>query len=49
MIIGEGKHPTKNNLLKLALIGNIKRGRALDLMNQVLEVTQKWSDLCSKK
>jgi serine/threonine-protein kinase HipA len=48
MIVGEGKHPTKNHLLKLALIGNIKRDKALDIIDQVLEATQKWSDFAAK-
>jgi serine/threonine-protein kinase HipA len=42
MVIGEGKNPTKEHLLKLASVGNIKQDKALGIINQVLVATQKW-------
>ena len=48
MIMGEGKNPTKDNLLKLATIGNIKKDKALEVINQVLNATQKWHDFASE-
>lgn len=47
MVIGEGKNPTKDHLLKLAAIGNIKKGAALEIINQVLHATQKWAAFAS--
>lgn len=47
MIIGEGKNPTKDHLLKLAAIGNIKKDEALEIINQVLYSTQKWDAFAS--
>jgi len=37
-------YPTKKNLLKWANIGNIKKNIAEDIINQILETTQKWQD-----
>jgi serine/threonine-protein kinase HipA len=42
MIMGEGKNPTKDHLLKLASIGNIKKDKALKIIEQVSEATDKW-------
>ena len=42
MIMGEGKNPTKDHLLKLAAIGDIGKERALEIIHQVLNATQKW-------
>lgn len=42
MIIGEGVNPTKEHLLKLASIGNLKQDKALEIINQVLAATEKW-------
>jgi serine/threonine-protein kinase HipA len=42
MIMGEGKNPTKDHLLKLAGVGNIQKEKALDIINQVAEAMQKW-------
>jgi serine/threonine-protein kinase HipA len=42
MIMGEGKNPTKEHLLKLAGICNIKQDKALDIIYQVLSAIQKW-------
>ena len=43
MIIGEGKNPTKEHLLKLASICNITKDKALEIINQVLTATEKWN------
>lgn len=42
-IMGEGKYPTKNHLLKLASTCNIKQSKALEIIHQVLEATEKWT------
>lgn len=42
MIMGEGKSPTKNHLLKLATIANISSGRALEIIDQVISAVNKW-------
>lgn len=44
MLMGEGKNPTKDHLLKLASIGNIKKEKVLEIIEQVLTVTQKWRE-----
>jgi len=48
LIMGEGKNPTKNHLLKLASLGNIRQEKALEIIEQVLEVTHKWRDFAAK-
>lgn len=48
MIMGEGKNPTKEHLLKLAGNCNIKKEKALEIINQVLEATQKWPEFAEK-
>ncbi len=45
MMMGEGKNPTKEHVLKLAAICNIKRDKALEVISQVLAATEKWSAL----
>lgn len=42
MIMGEGKNPTKKHLLKLAGTVGIKQDKVLEIINQVLAVTEKW-------
>ncbi len=42
MILGEGKNPTKEHLLKLAEVGNIKKEKALAIISQILEAVAKW-------
>lgn len=42
MIMGEGKNPTKNHLLKLASTVGIKQDKALEIIDQVLAAIQKW-------
>lgn len=48
MIIGEGKNPTKEHLLKLAALCSIKNDKALDIINHVLKATEKWCDFATK-
>ena len=48
MIMGEGKNPTKNHLLKLAGIVGIKQDKALEIVHQILAVTQKWDVFAGK-
>lgn len=47
-IMGEGKKPTKNNLLKLGDIGNIKKDKMLEIIEHVTEITQKWREFAEK-
>lgn len=42
MVMGEGKNPKKDHLLKLATIGNIKKNNALEIIEQVTAATRKW-------
>lgn len=42
MVMGEGKNPTQNHLLRLAEIANINRNTALEIIEQTLEATNKW-------
>ncbi len=44
LIMGEGKNPTKEHLLKLANVCNIKPDKALEIINQVLASTEKWQE-----
>jgi len=48
MIMGKGKNPTKGHLLKLASIGNIKKDKALEIIDQVSEAILKWCDFAEK-
>lgn len=48
MIMGEGKNPTKEHLLKLANLFSIKKDKALDIINQILATTEKWCDFATK-
>lgn len=41
-IMGEGKNPTKQHLLKLAEVSNINKNIALDIIDQVMQATSKW-------
>lgn len=47
MVMGEGKNPTKTQILKLASIGNIKHTKALEIIHQVLDATGKWRKFAS--
>jgi serine/threonine-protein kinase HipA len=42
MIMGEGKKPTKEHLLKLAAVGNIKKNKALEIIDQVSSAAGRW-------
>ncbi|HQY22779.1 MAG TPA: hypothetical protein PLV31_06870 [Gammaproteobacteria bacterium] len=44
MIMGEGKNPTLNHLLRLAAIGEIKKPKALEIIEHVHSATNKWKD-----
>lgn len=46
--MGEGKTPTKEHLLKLANLGNIKKDKALEIINQILEATYKWKTFATQ-
>ena len=48
LIMGEGKNPTKEHLLKLSSIGNIKKDKALEIINQVLASVLKWKTFANK-
>lgn len=41
-MVGEGRNPTKEHLLKLATIGNITEDKALEIINQVNTATKQW-------
>jgi serine/threonine-protein kinase HipA len=43
MIMGEGKNPRKDHLLKLAATGSIKEERALEVINEVTSTVKKWN------
>jgi serine/threonine-protein kinase HipA len=42
MIMGEGKNPKKEHLLKLASIGNINQEKALEIIDQTSEAVRRW-------
>ena len=44
MIMGEGKTPTKEHLLKLANTCDITKDKALEIIHQVLSATEKWHE-----
>lgn len=48
MIMGEGRKPTKEHLLRLAQIGNIKKEKAVSIIERTVEATKKWPDFASK-
>jgi serine/threonine-protein kinase HipA len=41
-VMGAGKNPTKEHLLKLASVGNIGSNKALQIINQVLDAVKNW-------
>ncbi len=47
MVMGEGRNPTKEHLLKLASVGNIKKDKALEIIHHVLAATEKWDKFAS--
>lgn len=48
MIMGEGKNPTKDHLLKLANVGSIKQDKALNIIGRVLQATENWNKFASE-
>lgn len=48
MIIGEGKNPTKNHLLQLASIGNIKKRKSLRDHRSNYRIHSKMARICRK-
>lgn len=42
LVMGEGRTPTKEHLLKLAAVGNIKKDKALEIIEHVLEGVRQW-------
>ena len=42
MIKGEDKNSTKEHLLELASVGTIKQSKVLEIIHEVLSVTEKW-------
>ncbi|NDB83691.1 MAG: type II toxin-antitoxin system HipA family toxin [Alphaproteobacteria bacterium] len=47
MVMGEGKNPTKEHLLRLANVVNLKKDTALEIIHQVLSSVQKWDVFAS--
>lgn len=43
MVMGEGKNPNLQNLLKLADIGGIKKNKALEAIDEVISAVSKWN------
>lgn len=48
LIMGEGKNPRKEHLLKLSQLGNIKQEKALEIIKQVSEATKQWGIFAEK-
>jgi len=48
MIMGEGKNPTKKDLLTLAGIVGMKQDKALEIIDQVLTAIQKWDNFATE-
>lgn len=48
LVMGEGKNPQKQHLLKLADIGSIKKERALEIIDQVSNAVNKWQSLAEE-
>jgi serine/threonine-protein kinase HipA len=44
MVMGEGKSPKMSHLLALAAIGNIKKSRAIEIIEQVISGVEKWEE-----
>ncbi|MGL5720302.1 MAG: type II toxin-antitoxin system HipA family toxin [Alphaproteobacteria bacterium] len=47
MVMGEGKNPTQDHLLRLADTCSIRRDKALEILHQVLAATEKWGQFAS--
>ena len=48
MVMGEGKNPTKDHLLKLANVGSIKQDKALNIIDRALKATAKWDKFAAE-
>jgi serine/threonine-protein kinase HipA len=44
MIMGEGKKPQIEHLLKLAVLGGIKKSKASEIIGQVHSIVRRWED-----
>jgi serine/threonine-protein kinase HipA len=44
MVIGEGKNPKMEHLLRLAEVANIKKPKALEIIDQVASSVSRWRD-----
>lgn len=42
-IMGEGRNPGQSHLLRLAEVGNVKKQRAIEIIDEVKSATTKWS------
>ena len=43
LVMGEGRNPTQDHLLKLASVGDISKTRALEIIDEVQATTVKWN------
>lgn len=48
MIMGEGKNPRHDHLLKLANVANINKVRGLEIINQVANAVAKWKTIADE-
>ena len=50
MVMGEGKSPSKEDLLKLATVSGsgIKKGKAEEIIDQVISAVTRWSDFAQE-
>ncbi len=48
MIMGEGKNPIKNHLLKLACTVGLKEDKASEIIHQVFAALKKWDDFATE-
>ncbi len=48
MVMGEGASPNKSHLLKLASIAHIKKEKALEIIEPVLEAVRKWDTFANQ-
>lgn len=48
MVMGEGKSPTHSHLLVLAKLGDIKKEKAVDIIEEVSCVISKWSSFAQE-
>ncbi|MCX7338423.1 MAG: type II toxin-antitoxin system HipA family toxin [Alphaproteobacteria bacterium] len=48
VFMGEGKHPTRSHLLKLAEVGGIKKQKALEIIDEIQGAVSKWDHFAKK-